>query len=61
MMKIRGMELNMRTYSMGKGANTFAVLTYTLNGMPLIYTGQRSGFSIVVLDFSKRYSSQLAR
>lgn len=29
---------------MGKGANTFAVLTYTLNGMPLIYTGQEVGF-----------------
>lgn len=30
---------------MGDGANTFAVLTYTLNGMPLIYTGQEVGFN----------------
>lgn len=36
-----------------KGANTFAVLTYTLNGMPLIYSGQEVGLK-KRLEFFKK-------
>ena len=38
---------------MGDGANTFAVLTYTLPGMPLIYTGQEVGMKKSLLFFDK--------
>ena len=37
----------------GDGANTFAVLTYVLNGMPLIYTGQETGMNIRLEFFEK--------
>lgn len=35
------------------GANTFAVITYMLNGMPLIYTGQETGMTIRLEFFEK--------
>ena len=35
------------------GANTFAVLTYVMNGMPLIYTGQETGMNIRLEFFEK--------
>jgi glycosidase len=38
---------------MGDGANTFAVLTYMLPGMPLIYTGQEVGMKKSLLFFDK--------
>ncbi len=38
---------------MGDGANTFAVLTYALPGMPLIYTGQEVGMKKSLLFFDK--------
>jgi len=38
---------------MGDGANTFAVLTYMLPGMPLIYTGQEAGMKKSLLFFDK--------
>lgn len=38
---------------LGKGVNTFAVLTYTLNGMPLIYTGQEVGLKKRLEFFEK--------
>lgn len=37
----------------GKGAEAFAVLTYTLNGMPLIYTGQEIGMTKRLSFFDK--------
>lgn len=37
----------------GKGVETFAVLTYTLNGMPLIYTGQEVGMKKRLSFFDK--------
>lgn len=37
----------------GKGAEAFAVLTYTLNGMPLIYTGQEVGMKKRLSFFDK--------
>ncbi len=37
----------------GKGADAFAVLTYTLNGMPLIYTGQEVGLKKRLSFFEK--------
>jgi len=40
---------------LGKGVNTFAVLTYTLNGMPLIYTGQEVGMNKVLEFFEKDF------
>ncbi len=38
---------------MGDGARTFAVLTYTIPGMPLIYTGQESGLKKRLKFFEK--------
>lgn len=38
---------------MGDAVNTFAVLTYTLNGMPLIYTGQEVGLDRRLEFFTK--------
>jgi 1,4-alpha-glucan branching enzyme len=38
---------------MGDGAQTFAVMTYTLPGMPLIYSGQESGFNRRLKFFDK--------
>lgn len=37
----------------GKGVEAFAVLTYTLNGMPLIYTGQEVGLKKRLSFFEK--------
>ena len=37
----------------GKGVETFAVLTYTLNGMPMIYTGQEVGLKKRLSFFEK--------
>jgi glycosidase len=37
----------------GKGVETFAVLTYTLNGMPMIYTGQEVGMKKRLSFFEK--------
>ena len=37
----------------GKGVETFAVLTYTLNGMPMIYSGQEVGFKKRLSFFEK--------
>ena len=37
----------------GKAAETFAVLTYTLNGMPMIYTGQEVGMKKRLSFFEK--------
>lgn len=37
----------------GKGVETFAVLTYTLNGMPLIYSGQEVGLKKRLQFFEK--------
>lgn len=37
----------------GKGAEAFAVLTYTINGMPLIYTGQEVGMTKRLSFFDK--------
>ena len=37
----------------GDGANTFAVLTYTLPGMPLIYSGQEMGMKKRLAFFEK--------
>lgn len=37
----------------GEGAKTFAVLTYTLPGMPLIYSGQESAFNHRLAFFDK--------
>lgn len=36
-----------------EGVNAFAVLTYTINGMPLIYTGQETGMDKVLEFFEK--------
>lgn len=41
---------------LGTGAKTFAVLTYTLPGMPLIYTGQEIGFNHAFEFFKKDVS-----
>jgi len=38
---------------MGEAVNTFAVLTYTLPGMPMLYTGQESAFDRRLLFFDK--------
>ncbi|MBM3435813.1 MAG: alpha-amylase [Bacteroidetes bacterium] len=38
---------------MGTGANTFAVLSYLLPGMPLIYSGQENGFNRRLQFFEK--------
>lgn len=40
----------------GDGVRTFAVLTYTLPGMPLIYTGQEVGFNHAFEFFEKDQS-----
>ncbi len=37
----------------GKGVETFAVLIYTLNGMPMIYSGQEVGFKKRLSFFEK--------
>lgn len=37
----------------GKGVDAFAVLTYTLNGMPMIYTGQEVGLKKRLSFFEK--------
>lgn len=37
----------------GKNVDAFAVLTYTLNGMPMIYTGQEVGLKKRLLFFDK--------
>lgn len=37
----------------GKGVETFAVLTYTLNGMPMLYTGQEVGLKKRLSFFEK--------
>jgi len=37
----------------GKGAETFAVLTYTIPGMPLIYSGQEAGLNKRLRFFEK--------
>ncbi len=37
----------------GKGVEAFAVLTYTLNGMPMIYTGQEVGLKKRLSFFEK--------
>jgi len=41
------------TEKFGFGANTFAVLTYTLPGMPLIYSGQENGLAKRLKFFTK--------
>lgn len=38
---------------MGEGARTFAVMTYTIPGFPLIYNGQEAGLSHRLLFFEK--------
>lgn len=38
---------------LGDGVKAFAVLAYTLNGMPLIYTGQEVGFNHRFKFFAK--------
>lgn len=38
---------------LGKGLDAITVLTYTLNGMPLIYTGQEVGYDHVFKFFDK--------
>ena len=38
---------------MGEGAKTFAVLTFTMPGMPLIYSGQEAGLSKRLKFFEK--------
>jgi len=38
---------------LGDGVRAFAVLTYTLNGMPLIYTGQEVGYDHAIEFFKK--------
>ena len=38
---------------LGDGVKAFAVLTYTLNGMPLIYTGQETGMNRALKFFEK--------
>ncbi len=37
----------------GQGVKTFAVLTYTINGMPLLYTGQETGMDKRLEFFEK--------
>lgn len=39
----------------GKGVEAFAVLTYTLNGMPMIYTGQEVGLKKRLVFFDKDF------
>ena len=38
---------------MGEGSNTFAVMSYTIPGMPLIYTGQEAGLAHRLEFFEK--------